>query len=61
MTEAIDGIAQVFAGVWGLASLGLLALKNPNTRKWGYIIGVLGDFGWLGTTWIHGQTWPFVA
>ena len=55
MSEYIDMIAQGFIFVCGVGGLWLVNCVRPRTRRWGPVLGLLGQPAWFATTIINGQ------
>ena len=51
----IDILAQIWIGVCGCSSVWLVA-RREHWRRWGYIMGILGQPAWIYTT-IHHEQW----
>jgi hypothetical protein len=60
MPPLIEAVLQGWITLTACAAIWLLSTNKPYSR-WGFIVGLLGQPGWLLATWVHGQFGMFVV
>ena len=53
--EDLEAICQFFIGVLGIIALVIVAFFENKGRRWGYVIGLLGQPFWFITSIMHHQ------
>ena len=56
----MEVFAQLLIVVFSVATAYLVTLRDPRQRRWGYVLGLLGEPAWFWTTITHRQ-WGIAA
>ena len=54
LTPSMDVISQIGIGVFGCSAVWLVG-RREKWRRWGYVMGLVGQPFWIYTTIQHGQ------
>ena len=55
ISGVVDLISQLWVTAFGLTAIGLMQLHRPRVRRWGVIVGLVGQPGWYTQLVIHEQ------
>lgn len=55
----MDLISQVWVTVFGLVALGCMQTDRAAVRRWGVVLGLIGQPAWFVQFWLHDQ-WGMV-